>query len=59
MGEGREKGVGGMIRCVERQERDTEATRMNGNLQLPGVGGVGGIFKKTQRTEMVDALRSQ
>jgi hypothetical protein len=40
MGEGRERGVGGMVRCVERQERDPEAMRMNGNLQLPGVGGV-------------------
>ena len=37
--------LGSRIRCGKRQERDTEARKMNGNLQVPGCGDVGGVSR--------------
>jgi hypothetical protein len=56
---GRREENGGRIRYVERQERDTRSRRINGNLQLPVVGGWGGIFRKYQRPDMKEVSRSQ
>ena len=45
MGKGRAREIGGRIRHGERQERVQRTRRINGNIQVPGVGGEIGVSR--------------
>jgi hypothetical protein len=46
-------------RSREKQERVLSDRRITGNLQLPGVGQIERIFRKSQKTELWKAPRNQ
>lgn len=51
-GGGERKGMWERIRCGERQEKESSARRMKGNLKLPRIGSMGRFFTKSKRPGM-------